>query len=672
MSSIYTVNLVLYYISVIFITVTVSIVLAYLLPRFNLQGNVFRAFVDFFPYLLIVAYFLLFWYLDTLLSLRSQIYTNIITNIFTGIIKGAFTFTVNDSNIPLHIFKYYFAPMWMLLAPLSAFFNHHPLFLHGLQSAVLAIGAIPIIRFSKERFRNPLLTIGFALCYLLSFFIQSANLWSVEVRTMSTSLISWAIYFLLKDKIVKFLAILVLFLLCGTPNSIFVISLGLYIFIIKERRKLGFIVFAIGLAYLLIGLWVSSSVNPGINLYARQMDYLKGLLFNPIELLQFILKPKFILIILLFLWPVGFLPLAEVGLFLTILPSLYMNFAVFNNVVDLLLSCYSLANLVPPVIFSAIIGIEKMQTLSFFKAHLKIKKEFAVFILSTPILGYIFFNPFSFQSLYWPGRFTKTTISDFKVRKMLSVIPKHASVSADNRYRMALGDRREIYMLERFPLGDNQAKFEFPMVKDADFAVISKYAEPQVLDYTKAELLKNKGYGVSGYSDGVIVFEKGVNRSFKEYVEADPSEITNHTSVNFNNEIMLRGFNLNKTYFKVGEECRITLFWEALDNVKEDLRFLIRLTKYNKTFKEIIYQPFEGFYPTGQWKKGDFLKEEISIRLPKEIMLSKEPLFMEIFPFLALPVNRNEFIPKISGLESVKNKKERLHKNIFGVIYVIK
>ncbi len=673
MSSIYTVNLALYYIGAIFITIMVSIALAYLLPRFNLQGNVFRAFVGFLPYLLICAYFLLFWRLDTLLSIRSQIYTNIITNIFTGIIKGTFTFTVNDFNIPLNIFKYYFAPMWLLLAPLSAFFNNHPLFLHGLQSVVLAVGAIPIIRFSKERFKNPLLTIGLVLCYLLSFFIQSANLWSVEVRTMSTTLISWAIYFLLKDKLAKFLVMLILFLLCGTPNSILVISLGLYIFLImKDKKKLGLIVFAVGIAYLLLGLWVSSSVNPGINLYAKQVDYLKGLLFKPTELLQFILKPKFILVILLLLLPVGFLSLGEVGLFLTILPSLYMNFAVFNNIVDLLLSCYSLANLVPPVIFSAIMGMEKMQTLSFFKARPKIKKEFAVCILSTSILGYIFFNPFSFQGLYWPGRFSEVTISDFKVREMLSTIPKDASVSADNRYRMALADRREIYMLERFSSDASQGKFEFPMIKDADFAVISKYAEPQVLDYAKEKLLKNKGYGVSGYSDGVIVFEKGVDRSFKECVKAGPSEITNYVLVNFNNEIVLRGFNLNKAYFKPGEECRITLFWETLNNVKEDLRFLIRLTKYNKTFKEVIYQPFDGFYPTNLWQKGDFFKEEISLRLPKEIILSKEPLLVEIYPLLAMPVIQNEFIPKLSELKSVRDKKEMLHKNIVGAIYLIK
>lgn len=673
MFSVYTVNLMIYYISAIFITVTASILLAYLLPRFNLQSKPFAAFIGFLPYILMVVYFILFWYMDTLLSIRSQIYTNIITNIFNGIMKGTFKFTVNDFNMPLNIFKYYFAPMWLLIAPVSAFFNHNPLFLHGLQSAILAIGAIPIIKFSREKFNNSFITIGFSLCYLLSFFIQSANLWSVEMRTMSTMLISWAVYFLLKDMTTKCMAALILFMSCGTPNSILVISLGCYIFLImKNKKRFGFIVFAAGIIYLLAGLWISSSVNPGINLYAKQMDYSRGLLFSPMELVQFVLKPKFILIILLFLLPVGFLPLGEIGLLLAIFPSLYMNFAIFNNAVDLMLSCYSLANLVPPVIFSAIIGMERIQTLSFFKSRPKIKKELAVCILSTSILGYIFFNPFLFQRLYWPGRFTGLTISDFKVSTMFSAIPKDASVSADNRYRMALSNREEIYMIEKFSSDASQSKFEFPMIKDADFAVISKYAEPQVIDYTKEELLKNKGYGVVNYSDGVIVFEKGVDRSFKEQIRADASEIINYASVNFNDEIVLRGFNLNKDYFKPGEECRITLFWETLDNVKEDIWFLIRLTKYNRAFKETIHQPFYGFYPTSLWQKGDFFKEEINIRLPKEIMLTKEPLFVEIYPLLSVPVTQNEFIPKLSELKSVKDKKERLCKNIVGAIYLVK
>ncbi|MBM3253751.1 MAG: DUF2079 domain-containing protein, partial [Candidatus Omnitrophica bacterium] len=230
----YHTSTVLYYMGLILVTISFSLFIASKFRKVPLGTQAFEIricgfareieinskILNYLPPVLMLFFLLFFSYLNSFLIMKSQNVSHALVNIFNAIMKGDFLYTVNDLNRQLNIFGYYLAPIWLIIAPISYLFNHNLFMLFLIQGVVILLGAIPILKFAKERLGGNIYAVTFLLSYLFSFYIQTAHLWSVEVRTMSTTVMSWALYYLFTGNNKRFLSFIILFLLCGTSGAV--------------------------------------------------------------------------------------------------------------------------------------------------------------------------------------------------------------------------------------------------------------------------------------------------------------------------------------------------------------------------------------------------------------------------------------------------------------------
>lgn len=676
----YHASIILYYTSSILITISLSLFIAYkylTIPfsskPFEIKVNGFSkeikvdsTVLKYLPVVLMAAFFLLFFYLNSYLIIKAKHVGIAIVNIFNAIMKGDFLYTVNDFNRQLNIFGYYLAPLWLVLAPVAYLFNNNLFLLYILQGGIILLGAIPILKFARMRLGGNFSGIIFLLSYLLSFYIQTAHLWSVEIRTMSTAAMSWALYCLFTGKDKEFLLLVVIFLLCGTPGAITVIGLGLYLILKKGRRKLGSLTCLLAILYFYCGTMLAKSLSGGKTLYDAQFKQLLEMVSAPSELVSFLFSPQHLILIILTLLYYGFFPLLEFPLFIVIVPVFYVNYLIFHGPNSVLLSSYGLVHIVPIVIFAAIIGLDRARKSRLFAKRFRISPALNIFLLSSVIVTYLFFNPFRHQGLYWPERFARLTQQDFVIYRYLESIPRELSVCSDERYRFALGNRREIYMFNSN--SQVSAVFKYPQIKDSDVVVVSRHADADFKNFTRERLFDSDDYGVEKYFEGIIVFKKGLKTKFNDIIKTDPKGLSAGGFLKFNDELELINSSTDKKVYKRNEVIRVTLLWKVLKRTESDYWFIIKLKKLGVTVKEYVHEPFYGFLTTSELETGGIYKDELELCIPSTAILSYEPLFLEIYAVKPLNAENNRsFLESLKKFYTVREGKELLNENMFGV-----
>lgn len=95
--------------------------------------------------------------------------------------------------------------------------------------------------------------------------------------------------------------------------------------------------------------------------------------------------------------------------------------------------------------------------------------------------------------------------------------------------------------------------------------------------------------------------------------------IKNPLAVNFGDEIMLQGYDLNSAQLKPGSTLKLTLFWQALTQIRANYSIFIHLRDAaGHLVTQLDYQPFDGTYPTQNWQPGQSLSETRQWPIPPD------------------------------------------------------
>ena len=98
--------------------------------------------------------------------------------------------------------------------------------------------------------------------------------------------------------------------------------------------------------------------------------------------------------------------------------------------------------------------------------------------------------------------------------------------------------------------------------------------------------------------------------------------IDNPLEVNFDDKIILRGYNTNTTEITPGSKLNLTFFWQAVNNVQEDYNVFLHLRdETGHMVAQFDYQPFYGSYPTRHWQPGQALTDVQEIPIPADLNL---------------------------------------------------
>lgn len=86
--------------------------------------------------------------------------------------------------------------------------------------------------------------------------------------------------------------------------------------------------------------------------------------------------------------------------------------------------------------------------------------------------------------------------------------------------------------------------------------------------------------------------------------------IKNPLEANFGGMIKLQGYDLNVATVRPGATLKLTLFWQALTQIKENYTVFLHLRdSAGNTAAKFDFQPFDGSYPTRNWQPGQALNE---------------------------------------------------------------
>jgi len=146
-------------------------------------------------------------------------------------------------------------------------------------------------------------------------------------------------------------------------------------------------------------------------------------------------------------------------------------------------------------------------------------------------------------------------------------------------------------------------------------------------------------YGVGG---AMLLFAVVVPQRYTKPTYAPPpvlaredlADVHNPVDINFADKIKLVGYELNGEEWFPGEDLYVSMYWEALEDLDEDLWLLFRLVHrrgYDLAFKDGC--PSGGKYTTDHWRKGDIIPSVHRLRIPDDADDHNYRLTLSVHPF---------------------------------------
>jgi uncharacterized membrane protein len=133
------------------------------------------------------------------------------------------------------MFAAHTAFIFVLLVPLYWIYPHTAALL-VVQTMALALGAVPVYLLGRRLLNSTVLAILLATAYLLNPAIQQGNLEQFHVEAFEVPLLGFAIYAAVAWRPRLLAAMVVLLLLCKQDEALYLVPLGLWVLLRRDRR----------------------------------------------------------------------------------------------------------------------------------------------------------------------------------------------------------------------------------------------------------------------------------------------------------------------------------------------------------------------------------------------------------------------------------------------------
>jgi hypothetical protein len=104
---------------------------------------------------------------------------------------------------------------------------------------------------------------------------------------------------------------------------------------------------------------------------------------------------------------------------------------------------------------------------------------------------------------------------------------------------------------------------------------------------------------------------------------------------NFQDKLVLLGYDLNAESLKPGEPLEVTLYWRVTAAVERNYTLFVHVLQNGGRTGAFLAQkdtlPFDGMYPTSAWRPGEVLKETYQLRIPEDAKRGQRELEMGLY-----------------------------------------
>ncbi|HVN66825.1 MAG TPA: DUF2079 domain-containing protein, partial [Candidatus Sulfotelmatobacter sp.] len=237
----------------------------------------------------------------------------------------------------VNIFGDHFSLGNLLLVPLFWLWNNINA-LYIAQTVCLALPALPLFRFAKEKLNNGWLALTVGLGYLLYPAVQNMNLENFHPETLAVLFLVLALYFWRKNNFPFYYPFLLLAVLSKEDIGLTAAALGLCLLFDHATRRHGLATVAIGLGWYLTATRLLMPLFNGVNIFAAQpvaySYWFRALAqnwANPNYYYAKLLEPATLRYLIDLFLPLLFLPLFSPAFILMALPALGLNILSGND-----------------------------------------------------------------------------------------------------------------------------------------------------------------------------------------------------------------------------------------------------------------------------------------------------------------------------------------------------
>ena len=426
----------------------------------------------------------------------------------------------------------------------------HPESLLILQTAALAMGAIPTYLLARDVLRSTGLALVFALAYLLYPTVEALNLYEFHPVSLATPLLLCAFLFAHRRQYLPFCVCSLAAM--GTKEEIGLVvgMFGLYIAFVQKDRRIGLLTLAVGVGWsLFAALVVEKHFRQlgTVTYISSRYGYLCGaadatgqvhchgfhgpihtVLHDPGAILKAIFVWPKLGYLRYLLAPVGFTALLAPTALLLAAPTLALNllsqdFHMYSGVGD------NSAEIAAVVVIAGILGSARLR--GWLERRVSPNRASALigaYILLTALWNQHVngFTPFG-AAYSVPERGAHQRLAD----RFVGMIPASAAVSTQDQLDPHLSSRRYLYLFE--DVGTD------PPLRAADYLLLDvsapTYPLPSYQLHDRAMKLLKTGWGVQAADDGLILLKRGVRKSsipaqFYRYALASRIKIPHRTS----------------------------------------------------------------------------------------------------------------------------------------------
>lgn len=445
-------------------------------------------------------------------------------------------------------FGLHFSPILFLVLPVY-FINQSPETLLVFQSFVLAFGALPLYLLARDSTKSKLMGVTFSLIYFLYPILQGVNWFDFHVQAFLPVFFFSAIYFLMKEKWLKYFLFIFLSLTVAENVSFVVLFIGLYTAwlyrksllqaikqkTVSEKRVLvPLITIAIAILWLFATKGIQNTffpLDPNFTQFYRADNYYSvlGAENDPLMIpLYVILKPlnafqaltsdaylKFGFVLLLF-GPLLFLSLGSSLSFVTLAwlgPALLSNYSPYYTIGD-----HYPAYVIPFVFAAAIDAIRKQQVKSpsISKLGGQAKNLLIVGVLfsliASPISSLLTTPniPILYFSEYGAPNVTEHTII---LQKIVNLVPSNASVLTQNNIFPHFSNRLNAYVLPlqgAMKFAPNEMNlYVDQLLNRSDFVLVDNETDVYNASNLIFARIKTIDFGLLANKSGVLLYKRG-------------------------------------------------------------------------------------------------------------------------------------------------------------------
>lgn len=504
-------------------------------------------------------------------------------------------------------------PIFLALAPLYGIWSS-PKLLLLLQTAAVALGALPVAWLAREKTGSEAAAVAFAGAYLLSPGLEAANLADFHPVTLAAPLLLWAFYALLRGW--SLLCLLVAVLAMTTKEHV-PLTVGLFGWYAwrSGRRWLGGVLGASAAVWFIVAVFVVIPMhNPsGASPYWERYAWLGN---TPAEMaLNVVRHPGSVLSVLVaadrleylraLVAPVAYLPLLSPASLLFSLPDIAIN--VLSDYADQRgFAAHYSALPGALMVLAAVLGagvLVKVARALFAPWGYGLAKVLGALVLGASTMGALHYvwAPL----LDHPPRVTD---HERRAQGLMALVPRDAPLTTTSGLNPHMSQRQQVYL--------------FPRTDNAEFVLLDVTANPYPLDvpsqWWNVQVLLAEDWGVRAAEDGYLLLQRGwpvkeVPASFYSFVRADERQEMVPLAVSWNS-IRLLGYRLEPGPRLRGWDpyVNVQLFFTVDEPFEGDARIVVALRAPDGSLAEAKWDsPTTQWYPVNRWQPGEVVQVSV-------------------------------------------------------------